>query len=227
MTVIMREETGVFALDRNWRELLGTPPWELNSKVRQGRYFSRYECLPLEGDGLWQVSQGVVQLSTAQSNGDEVLVGLAGPGMPLGLPLTGLVSYQARALTDVYCLWVSWGELQRSGVLAQVVLFQLMRRLRQTEALLAITAGQRRVEDRLRHFLLLLAQEVGEPVPMGVRLTVRLTHQSLANAIGTSRVTCTRLLGRFQTWGWVAWGGDRHLVVTHTMPGASEERRAS
>jgi hypothetical protein len=84
--------------------------------------------------------------------GDEVLVGLAGPGMPLGMPLTGLVSYQARALTDVYCLWVSLTDLQRSGALAQALLSQLMRRLRQTEALLAITAGQRRVEDRFAAF---------------------------------------------------------------------------
>jgi CRP-like cAMP-binding protein len=226
MTVMMREGSGVFALEMSWRDLVGST-LELTGRMRQGRFFPRHELLPLEGDGLWQVSQGVVQLSTSQSNGDEVLVGLAGPGMPLGLSLTGLIAYQARALTDVYCLWLSMAELERSGALAQVLLFQLMRRLRQTEALLAITAGQRRVEDRLRHFLLLLAQEVGEPVPMGVRLTVRLTHQSLANAIGTSRVTCTRLLGRFQTSGWVAWGADRHLLVTHAMPGARENRQAS
>jgi len=168
MTVTMREDSGVFALEMSWRELVGSA-LEPTDRLRHGRFFPRHELLPLEGDGLWQVSQGVVQLSTSQSNGDEVLVGLAGPGMPLGMPLTGLVSYQARALTDVYCLWVSLTDLQRSGALAQALLSQLMRRLRQTEALLAITAGQRRVEDRLRHLLLLLAQEVGEPVPRGVR----------------------------------------------------------
>ena len=226
MTVTMREDSGVFALEMSWRELVGSA-LEPTDRLRHGRFFPRHELLPLEGDGLWQVSQGVVQLSTSQSNGDEVLVGLAGPGMPLGMPLTGLVSYQARALTDVYCLWVSLTDLQRSGALAQALLSQLMRRLRQTEALLAITAGQRRVEDRLRHLLLLLAQEVGEPVPRGVRLQVRLTHQSLANAIGTSRVTCTRLLGRFHTWGWVDWGTDRHLLVTHAMPSTREERLSS
>ncbi len=221
MAVTMREEGGVFALEMNWREWVGSP-WEVVGKGRPSRFFARYEVLPLEAGGLWQVTEGVVQLSTAQSNGDEVLVGLAGPGMPVGLPLTGLVAYQARALTDVCCLWVSLGELERCGALAQALLLPLMRRLRQTEALLAIAAGQRRVEDRLRHLLLLLAQEVGEPVPRGVRLGVRLTHQSLANAIGTSRVTCTRLLGRFHAWGWVDWGADRHLVVTHAMPRASD-----
>ena len=221
MTVTMQEASGVFALEMNWRELVGSP-WEVLGKGRPERFFSRYELLPLEPGGVWQVMEGVVQLSTAQSNGEEVLVGLAGPGMPLGMPLTGLVSYQARALTDVSCVWVSLGELERSGMLAQALFLPLVRRLRQTEALLTIAAGQRRVEDRLRHLLLLLAQEVGEPVPQGVRLSVRLTHQSLANAIGTSRVTCTRLLGRFHAWGWVDWGADRHLLVTHAMPRACD-----
>ncbi|MEN9247992.1 MAG: helix-turn-helix domain-containing protein, partial [Gloeomargarita sp. GMQP_bins_69] len=85
-------------------------------------------------------------------------------------------------------------------------------------------AGQRRVQERLRHLLLLLMQEVGQPVEQGVRLEVRLTHQSLANAIGTSRVTCTRLLGRFQDWGWITWGPDRHLVILPAMPRTGDGR---
>jgi CRP-like cAMP-binding protein len=35
----------------------------------------------------------------------------------------------------------------------------------------------------------------------------------LANAIGTTRVTVTRLLGEFQTQGKVSLDGDRHLVI--------------
>nr|WP_330359399.1 helix-turn-helix domain-containing protein [Moorena bouillonii] len=69
--------------------------------------------------------------------------------------------------------------------------------MRQTEILLAIS-GQRRVEVRLQHLLLLLKREVGEPVPEGIRIGMRLTHQDLANAIGTTRVTITRLLSKFK-----------------------------
>jgi CRP-like cAMP-binding protein len=46
-----------------------------------------------------------------------------------------------------------------------------------------------------------------------VRLQVRLTHQDLANAIGTTRVTITRLLNRFRQQGWVAVDKNRHLVI--------------
>jgi CRP-like cAMP-binding protein len=42
---------------------------------------------------------------------------------------------------------------------------------------------------------------------------VRLTHQMLANAIGTTRVTITRLLGDLQSQGRISFDSDRHLVI--------------
>ncbi|MEN9221521.1 MAG: Crp/Fnr family transcriptional regulator, partial [Thermostichus sp. BF3_bins_97] len=84
--------------------------------------------------------------------------------------------------------------------------------LRQTEALLAL-AGRRRVEDRLRQLLSLLAGELGSPTAAGIRINVRLTHQDLANAIGTTRVTITRLLNRFRQQGWITLDKHRHLVI--------------
>ena len=61
--------------------------------------------------------------------------------------------------------------------------------------------------------LKLLAQEMGQSTSEGVRLNVRLTHQMLANAIGTTRVTITRLLGDFQAQGQVRFDSDRHLII--------------
>jgi CRP-like cAMP-binding protein len=54
---------------------------------------------------------------------------------------------------------------------------------------------------------------MGEPIAQGSRLKIRLTHQNLANAIGTTRVTVTRLLGEFQRQGAVSIDGDRHLII--------------
>jgi CRP-like cAMP-binding protein len=69
------------------------------------------------------------------------------------------------------------------------------------------------VEERLQELLQLLSQELGQPVAEGTRLLVRLTHQNLANAIGTTRVTVTRLLGEFQRQGLISLDSDRHLVI--------------
>jgi CRP-like cAMP-binding protein len=73
--------------------------------------------------------------------------------------------------------------------------------------------GYRRVEERLRHLLMLLKQEVGQAQANGTRLGVRLTHQQLANAIGTTRVTVTRLLSQLQEEGWLTIDSTRHIVL--------------
>lgn len=46
-----------------------------------------------------------------------------------------------------------------------------------------------------------------------IRIKVRLTHQMLANAIGTTRVTITRLLGELQQQGKVSFDDERHLLL--------------
>jgi CRP-like cAMP-binding protein len=43
----------------------------------------------------------------------------------------------------------------------------------------------------------------------------RFTHKNLADAIGTTRVTVTRLFKEFQTQGWLALDGDRHLLIAN------------
>jgi len=93
-----------------------------------------------------------------------------------------------------------------------MMLNQMIRRQQQTESLLAI-AGIKRVEERLQQLLQLLKREMGEPIAQGSRLKIRLTHQNLANAIGTTRVTVTRLLGEFQRQGAVSSDCDRHLII--------------
>jgi len=64
-----------------------------------------------------------------------------------------------------------------------------------------------------------LQQEIGTPTTVGTRLGVRLTHQHLANAIGTTRVTVTRLLGQLREEGWLNIDRDHHIVIPpHTNP---------
>lgn len=191
-------------------------PLEINQfdqiEARRLHFYGRGENIPLVPQGFWQVYQGLVQLSTINDNGEDVLLGWAGSSTFFGLWLTNLQTYQARTLTDVYVKWFSLSEIEASPRLAQILVPQLGRRMRQTEALLAIV-GQRRVEDRLHKLLVLLKQEIGQPGAEGTRLSVRMTHQNLANAICTTRVTITRLLSKFQQQGWIGFDRDRHIIL--------------
>ena len=183
-----------------------------SNEGRRLHFYERGEEIPLLAQGVWQVCRGLVQLSTFHPYGEEVVLGWAQPSTFFGMWLTRLHPYQAKALSDIYIRWFSICEIEASPPLAHTMLTQVIRQRRQTEALLAI-AGLRRTEDKLQQLLLLLKQEVGETVPEGTRLAVRFTHQNLANTIGTTRVTVTRLLGKFQRRGDLTIDGERHMIL--------------
>lgn len=182
------------------------------SEDRRLHFYPKGENIPTLAQGIWQVAQGLVQLSTLYPTGEEGLLGWVGPSMCFSLSFSCLQTYQAKALSDVYLMWFSLKEVETTPHLAQEMFPQVSRRLRQVEAMLAI-AGQRRVEDRLNQLLMLLKQEMGEPVPEGTRLMVRLTHQDMASAIATSRVTVTRMLGKLRKEGSIALDSKRHIVI--------------
>jgi CRP-like cAMP-binding protein len=175
------------------------------------------QTIPLQPDEVLIVCRGIVQLFTIQPDGGETLLGLAGPSMPLGLPLTVVHPYWAIALTDVDVLTLPMAEIESSSVLMAGIYRHLTLRLQQTEAWLAL-AGKRLVVDRLQQFLVMLAQDFGQVEPQGVRIPMRLTHYQLATALGTTRVTITRLLKDLKDQGWLRLD-QRHLVL-QVDPGA-------
>jgi CRP-like cAMP-binding protein len=187
----------------------------LLEQLYQGRNLCAFRAgqpIPMNSQEIWIVCRGVVQLSTLYPSGDEALLGLVGPSMPFGIPLTLIYPYQASALSDVDLMGFTMMEIEQSPTLSREIFHHLSRRLRQAEAMLAMV-GCRRVEDRLRQLLLLLQMEVGQPVAEGTRLSVRLTHQHLASAIGTTRVTVTRLLGQLKEEGRLLVDETRHIVL--------------
>jgi CRP-like cAMP-binding protein len=170
------------------------------------------EHIPLPENYLWMITSGLVVTCTSYLNGDMSLLGLLGPEDLLGRPLTGIDPYTAIALTPVYLSAYSWSDLEPYPALARPIWLGLVRRQRQAEALLA-ALGERRVEDRLWALLQLLAQDFGEVSDRGTRLRVRLTHQQLADLLCTTRVTVTRILGRWFAQGHLLRTQDRHFVV--------------
>ncbi len=172
-------------------------------------------AIPLKPDEVLVVCRGVVQLFTIQQDGSETLLGLAGPSMPIGLSLTTVDPYWAAALTDVDILPLPLAEIEGSPMLMAGIFRNLTLRLQQAEAWLALS-GKRLVADRLRYFLIMLARDFGHVEPSGIRIPIRLTHHQLATAIGTTRVTVTRLLKEFKAEGWLLI--DQRQVVMRLDP---------
>ncbi|MFM7470268.1 MAG: Crp/Fnr family transcriptional regulator, partial [Nodosilinea sp.] len=68
----------------------------------------------------------------------------------------------------------------------------------QRKLLWLTTLGQRRTIDRLLGFVTLLIGEFGEPYESGYYLPWPLTHAQIGSAIGSTRVTVTRLMGKLR-----------------------------
>ena len=161
---------------------------------------------------IWQICRGVVQWSKIQHNGDEIILGWVGANGIFGNNLDNSQMYRAIALSDVYLQRYSDRDLLRDPLLAKQFLSQFSDRLIKSQKLLSIISI-RRVEDRLKQLLLMLQEEIGQPEDDGVRLQVRFTHQHLAQAIHTTRVTVTRVLGDLQTQGSIYFDDTRHIVI--------------
>jgi len=184
---------------------------------RPKHFYSKGEIISLEPQTIWLVCKGLVKLSTMSESGDEVLIGLAGLSMPFGSSMTSLHTYQATALSaDVQLVGISLQEIAASPRLSQILLPKISDRVRQVESLLAI-AGKRHVKDRLYYLLLWLKQEFGQEVAQGTRLSVRLTHQDLADACCTTRVTITRELRNLHKQGKITFDSKHHIVFSSTL----------
>ena len=170
--------------------------------------------VPLLRQHVWVVIRGMVKLNSVTMQGDEVLLGLAGPNEPFGDPLSNTEAYQAITLmaSDLLCL--SWEEISASPHLAMTLLEGMAARYRQSEAWLGLL-GLRPIEDRVRGFLELMAADHGQPCEQGLRLPLKLTHQEIASALSTTRVTVTRVLGQLREQGWLRLDSQRHLVIAH------------
>ncbi len=175
------------------------------------KYEKGDEIVTLDSE-IWQIYRGVVQLSRVQLNGMEVFVGWVTSNGVFGGLDDSLISYRAVALGDVYARRYAVQDIISYPQLGQQFLTQFSDRLLKSQHLLTIIAIKK-VEDRLKNLLLLMKQEIGQPVSDGVRLQVRFTHQHLAETINTTRVTVTRTLGDFQRQELLYIDAEKHIVL--------------
>ncbi|MEM7592333.1 MAG: Crp/Fnr family transcriptional regulator [Cyanobacteria bacterium P01_A01_bin.83] len=193
---------------------------QLNSNLSLGsreedlllQQFQKGDEISVLDSGIWQVYRGVVELSRIQQDGSEVISGWVTANGIFGSISASSTLYRAVSLSDVYVKRYSSRDIFRNPSLSRQFLAQMSDRLVKSQQLLVVIAISR-IEERLKQLLLMLKQEMGQPVTDGVRLQVRFTHQHLAEAIHTTRVTITRILGDFQNQDLIYFDNDRHIVI--------------
>ena len=154
----------------------------------------------------------MVKLCAITVHGDELLLGFAGPNRRLASRSTPW-RLAAVALSDCDLLCITTNDVEQSPQLALAMMHAITARHSQVESLLALL-GLRRVEERVRGFLELLAQDYGQPCDDGLSLNLPLTHQDIASALSTTRVTVTRVIGLLREEGCTCQF-RRHIVIAH------------
>jgi CRP/FNR family transcriptional regulator, cyclic AMP receptor protein len=171
------------------------------------RGLARGAFLFMPGDecaGVYIVVAGRIKISRTQENGRELTLGMVEAGELFGLEcLQGLAEREtaAQAMEDCRIMLISEGRMQ--GLLREqpelsIVLIGLMgQKLRSSEQVIERLL-LKDVKARLAALLLDLAARCGEPAERGILLAARITHQELANLIGSTRETTTATLNQFK-----------------------------
>jgi CRP/FNR family transcriptional regulator len=161
---------------------------------------------------VYLLRRGAVRLSRVYESGEEITVALLRENSLFGVLslLTGQRSdrfYHAIAFTRVEMVTAPATSVRKAieqdASMGLLLLQGLSSRILQTETMIE-TLTHRDMSSRLVSFLLVLCRDFGVPSSDGITIDLRLSHQAIAEAIGSTRVTITRLLGDLRIEGLVA-----------------------
>ncbi|MBV8518719.1 MAG: Crp/Fnr family transcriptional regulator [Acidobacteria bacterium] len=152
------------------------------------------------GDVFCLIREGQVKVTMISPEGKEIILSLLGPGDFFGE--MALLDDEPRSATvmateplELVTIWRSdfLQILAENFSIAKKVLAEISRRLRNASNRIESLATMD-VYGRLARFFLDLAKDQGKVLDNGYVAVTRPTHQSIANMIGTSRETVSRLI---------------------------------
>ncbi|MFM7887856.1 MAG: Crp/Fnr family transcriptional regulator [Pseudanabaena sp.] len=167
--------------------------------------FKRYEYIPLHNDVLWCIKKGIVRTMTWDEDGNQIVLGLWKEGDIVGSLMSTLDPYQIQCLNDVeveVLPLILWEQASTA----------IINHCQQTQQLLSI-AHCRTIDLRLKKLLSWLSDKFGQPCDHGITIGIKLTHQDIADTIGSTRVTMTRSLNQLRLQGLLSW--ENHYLTLH------------
>ncbi len=198
------------------------------------RNFNKDDKVPVRPGLLYLVQRGAVRLvsiskvsATATSTSsrftrhrdlsdwtpEESFLGFVGAGQPFEIVAHSPFTIESYAHIDkTSVVWMYWQDLDNWPHFRREVM-NAFRYQHQRKLLWLSTLGQRRTIDRLLGFLNLLVEEYGESCENGYCLPLSLTHAQIGSAIGSTRVTVTRLMGKLRSKGLIRTEGDNQICL--------------
>lgn len=169
------------------------------------------------GDYMYLIQEGQVKVTKMSEDGREKILEMFGPGDFFGdMSIFDREPRSASIKTTKACVLMALSRQDFLGLLRQnpdvcmEVMQELSRRLRDADEQIRALLFER-VEGRTRQLLVRMAREPVED-RSDRRATPAITHQQLADLVGTSRETVTRVIKELKDAGWLEQVGKQYLV---------------
>ncbi|MEM7756723.1 MAG: Crp/Fnr family transcriptional regulator [Cyanobacteria bacterium P01_G01_bin.67] len=209
----------------NWQDIID---W---AKIHyRDRIFRKDEQIPARPQLIYLVNQGAVRLVSQIQNSseqnsviesaeldleqlEESFLGFVGAEKPFEIVTQSSFSINAYAHVDqTHVAWLYWQDLDNWPDFRQQ-LYEDFRYQHQRKLLWLSALGQRKTIDRLTSFLTLLVEEYGIHQECHHCLPYSLTHAQIGSAIGSTRVTVTRLMGKLRRQGIISIQADNSICL--------------
>ncbi len=192
------------------------------------RTFAKDERIPTRSGLLYLVERGVVRLVSKRKPSnfipdetcvgeeesiDEMFLGFALAGQPFEIveyPTFNIEVYAQVEETKV--IWLYWHDID-NWISFRRELLDVFRDKQKRQLIWLTTLGQSNTIDRLLGFLTLTIEECGIPSELGYCLPYNLTHAQISSAIGSTRVTVTRLMGKLRKQGAIVIQEDNLICL--------------
>lgn len=158
--------------------------------------FAIGELIPVTANHYWLLQEGIVKTYTWTAEGHPITLGYWGAKDIIGQPLPLISPFQIKCLTSVEAIAVPIHQ-------ANNIIDLIHRHVRQTQELLYILRSDK-MYQRLRKILIWLSRKFGMEIEIGQLIELRITHQDLAEIIGSTRVTVTKLINQLEEEGFLS-----------------------
>ncbi len=176
-------------------------------------------------DSIYFIAKGRVRVSKLSPDGRTVILALLGPGDIIGEAAWEQQEHDsiAETLEETRLFQLSTeafeGLVRQNPEFGLRLIHVIGIRLRQAQARIEDLVF-RQVPSRVARLLCSLAEHHGKVTPNGIRVEFPLTHQEIADLVGSSRVTVTQVLNKFRSSHWIEIESKR--VTIHDMEALEE-----
>lgn len=169
------------------------------------RSYRSSELIPVLKETLWLIKSGIVRTTTSTMQGKVTALGYWGKDNTVGHPLNTVETLHIECLTDVQVIPILRDEWS-------LHLPAILHHSEQTTRLMSYVI-QENIAQRLVNVLGWLGRRFGVSVNSGLLIDLPLSHVALSELIGSTRVSVTRLLGKFAVEGAVFQHRKQRIIL--------------